>query len=162
MIRLTTGNETNPCVRWVHRHGVEVIFQPVLAGHFSANVEDLALDIERMRRDQIPIGMGNEDLAAKFHLWGDGAHPVRIDIDGAGAIRDRGHHLQPRPQPGCPRKRDCVTPKIDGFLHVARREDRDMHPDERRIGRAGQCRRFGCGIVAHQCDHAAVAMHTRE
>ena len=162
VVRVAAGGDADPVVLGRHGDPVEAVGDAVAAGELGAHLLELALHVERVRREQAPARMGDEDLAVELHRRDHRLNAVGVHVDGAGAVGDRRDELQPDPDPAGPRQGDGVAAEVERLLHVAGEEDRHVQVDERGVARARQRGRLGGRVVADDRHHAAVPRRAGE
>ena len=122
-------------------------------GRRRAHLVELALQVERVRREQLAEGLRYEDLAVDEDSGRIGCDAVGVEVDGPGAVGDLGDDLDRRPEAARPRERDGVPPELDA--PPGRRRGRAPGCAGRRASHAdelGSVDDFAPGIVAHQRD----------
>jgi hypothetical protein len=157
VVRVTAGRDAEPVPLGGHGDPVELVGDAVAAGQLGADLLELALHLQGVRREQAATGVRHEHLAVELHRRRHGADPVGVDVDRAGAVGDRRDQLEPDPDAAGPRQRDGVTAEVERLLHVAGEQDRHVQVDERGVARAGQRGGLGGRVVADDRHHAAVA-----
>ena len=70
----------------------------VLAGQFGANLVELVLPMEGVRRDEAAVGTGSERLTVDLDRREHGHDRVVANVDGARTVGDGRDDLEPRPQ----------------------------------------------------------------
>ena len=145
-----------------HRDPVELVVHAVAAGQHRPHLLELALHLQGVRGEQLPTGMGDEQLAVELHRRDRRPDAVGVDVDGARAVGDRGDELDADPDATRPGQGDRVAAEVQGFLDVAREQDRHVEVDERGVAGAGQGRGLGGRIVADDGHHPAVTRRPGE
>ena len=81
-----------------HGDGVELVEHAVLAGEREAHLVELALDVERVRREQLAGRVAAPTAVPSTSIVGiDGRDAVGVHLDGPGAVGDRLDDLDARP-----------------------------------------------------------------
>ncbi len=156
VVGVPAGGDTDPVVVGAHGDPVELVDRSVLAGEFGADLEELALHLQRVRCDQAPVRMGSECDTVDLDRGDDRDHSVGVNVDGAGAIGDRGDEFEPRPDSARPGQSHSMAGDIERFLRVAGEQQRHVQVDHRGIARRRHGRRLGTRVVADHGDDAAV------
>ena len=157
VVRVAAGGDADPVALGRHGDAVEVVGDAVAAGQLGADLLELALHLQRVRRQQPAARVGHEDLAVELHRRHDGPDAIGVDVDRAGAVGDRRDELEADPDAAGAGQRDGVAAEVERLLHVAGEQDRHVQVDERGVARARQRRRLGGRVVADDRHHAAVA-----
>ena len=89
VVRVAAGGDADPVALGRHRHPVEAVGDAVAAGELGADLLELALHLQRVRRQQPAARVGHEQLAVELHRRRHGLDPVGVHVDGAGAVGDR-------------------------------------------------------------------------
>ena len=141
--------------RRVGDHAVEAVHARVLRGDLVADLVDLALEVERERREQAALG---ERLAWSGPHVGQHGRCTRSGsrLDRRGAVGDVGDDLERRPQSARPRHRDRVPAEVEHLGRIARVEQRHVQVLEHARRRRRQRRALGARVVARERDRAAV------
>ena len=162
VVGLARRRDPEPRVLRRHRDPVEPVGGGERPGRLQAPVDDLALDVERVGRQE-PRRLAR---CPRAPLVGKpGIHdrdPIGMNLRGADRVRDVGHHLEGHPQPRVPRQLEPEAAEVEDVLDVSREEDRHVEVVERDLGVGGQGRRLGLRIVAREREHAAVPPDARE
>ena len=108
---------------------VEAVGMDVLQGGHGALSEDLALHLDRMRRQQPDVEMLLERSAVDFEIRQNRWRHLR-QIDDRAAVGDVGYHLQRGPQAGVAGQRDAVQAELQDLRRVARIEHRHREVEE--------------------------------
>ena len=143
--------------RRVDRDAVQVVGRGVPAGALHPDRADVALDRHVDRREQAGVGDVHVGRPVDREVGDDDRQPVGGDVDRARAVGDGGDDLQRRPQPAAAAHRDGVAAEVEGVLHVARVEDRQVQVEEGEVGARRHRRAGGAGVVADDHDRPAVA-----
>ena len=162
VIGVAAGGDADPVVLGRHGDLVEAVGDAVATGELGADLLELPLHVERVRREQAPARMGDEDLAVELHRRDHRLDAVGVHVDGAGAVGDRRDELHADPDPAGPRQGDGVAAEVERLLHVTGEEDRHVQVDERGVARARQGRRLGGRVVADDRHHATVPCRAGE
>ena len=155
VVRVAGSGDADPVVLGADGDLVEPVEHAVLAGQHGADLLELPLHLERVRRQQAATRTRHEQLAIDFDRRDRRHDAVGVNVDGAGAVGDGGDELVADPHAARPREGDGVTGEIERFLHVAREDDRHVQVDQGGVARAGECRRLGGGVVADDRDDAS-------
>ena len=156
------GDDPEPGAGPVVRDRVEPVQARVLPGKLEPDTGQRALELERLRREQVrgwPVHVGP---AVPLEHRRQRRHAVEPDLDRGGRVGDRRHDLERRPQTRGARARDRVPAEIDDLLHAARREHRNVQRGEQRLRGARDRRRLARRIVAAQREHAATRIGADE
>ncbi len=162
VVGLAARGDPDPVVGGADGRPVEPVEHSVLLGQLRPHLLELALDVERVRREQPSARLGDVRLAVDLHRRDDRQDAIGVHVDGSGAVGHRRDELVPDPHPARPGECDRVAGEVERLLHVAREHDRHVQVDHRRVARARQRRGLGRGVVADDRDHAAVAGGARE
>ena len=161
-IGVAAGGDTDPVVLGANGHAVELVDRTVLASQFGADLEELALHLERVWRDQAPVRARTERDPVDLDRRDDRDHPIGMDVDGAGAVGDRRDQLETRPDAARSRQGDRVASDVERFLRVAREQQRHVQVDHRGVARRRHRRRLGARVVADDGHDAAVGCRAGE
>jgi len=160
--RVPGRSDADPVVDRAGDDPVEPVVDAVATGERPPDLLELAFHVDRVRREQTTVRSRMERETADVDDRRRRPNAIGMHVDGARAVGDRGHELQPGPQPARTRERDGVPAQIERLLHIAREEDRHVQIDHRGIARRGERRRLGGGIVADHGDDATVHRRPRE
>ena len=127
----------------------------VLQGGHRALGEDLALHLDRMRRQQPHVEVLLERPAVDFEIRQNRRRRPG-QVDDRAAVGDVGHDLQGRPQTGEAGQGDAVQAELQDFGRVARIQHRHREVVQADRAVAGNRRALAGRVVAGQHEHAAV------
>ena len=156
---LAARGDAEPVVGGARDHPIEVVVDAVPTRQRPTRLLELTLHLQRVRREETSVGVGMEGLAVDLDDRGDRPDTIGMDVDGAGAVGDRGDELEPGPEPARPREGNGVSGEIEGLLDIAGEQDRHVEVDHRGVARRRQRGRLRRGIVAD--DGHDTAVHRR-
>ena len=156
------GDQADPGVRGVDGRVVEAVGDRVAAHQLGAGLPEIALQLERVGRQELAVGMVLVGPPVDGQVGDDRYDVLRVQVDGAVPVCDRGHDLQRRPEARDPRQCDGVHAEVQDLLHVSRIQDRHVEVDQRGVGAGRQRRALGSRVVAHDGDGPTVARRAGE
>ena len=140
------------------------VIEPVGGGvrdrQLVADLDDLLLDVDRVRSQQVPVG--GMAVRQAVDLWDDRIEPVGVEQDGRGAVGDICHDLQARPQTCRAGHRDGVAAQVERFGRRAGIEHRDVQVGHRPRRTGGDGGALGSRIVAGDGHRAATGISAGE
>ena len=154
------GHDCNPGIGRVDGGVVQVVGRRIRDGQLVADFDNLALDVDRVGREEVAVGPVAVQLAVDQR--DDRVEPVGIQQHRRGAVCHIGHDLETRPQPRRPRHRNRVAAQVERFGRCARIEHRDVQVSHRPRRARGDRRALGGGVVAGDGDGAAAGISAGE
>ncbi len=144
--------DADPRVGRIDRGGVQIVLRCVADRQWVADVVDLLLELDGVRRQQSAARLPSRGLVET--VGGDRLDSVGSEVDRGHAVGDVGHDLDRRPQPTEPRQGHGVAPQIEHLGRVTRVEQRHVHVGDHTGRRRRDRRALRVRIVAHQRDGA--------
>ena len=123
------GHDRYPGIGRVDGGVVQAIGRCVRTGQLVADLDDLALDVDCVGRQEIAVGPVAVRLPVEVR--DDRVEPVGIQQNRCGAVRYIGHDLEAGPQARRPRHRNRVAAEVERFGGRARIEHGDMQVSHR-------------------------------
>ena len=161
VVGLARGHDAEPGVRGGHDDAIELVLVGVELGQLEPRVVQGPLHVQAIGRDQVDIDQMLEGPAIQLDGRDDRVDPLRRGLGRPRLVGDIGHDLHAHPQAGDAREHETVQAQVEDLLDIAGKDRGHEGIVERDFRVAGQRRRLGHGIVAHQGEHAAVLAHSR-